>query len=79
MAFESAGNFLFAAAKKYACMGKRKAQWCTAAQSGYFDNYTNDGIDNIYIIRSEKRDKMFQMDFGNKGTGTANFKNESSG
>lgn len=65
----------FAAAKEYACMNGRKAQWCTAAQSAHYDNYTNNGADDIYIIRSEKRDKMFQMDFGNKGI--ANFKNES--
>jgi hypothetical protein len=67
----------FAAAKEYACMNGRKAQWCTSAQSRHFDEYTNNGADNIYIIRNKEKDKMFQMDFGNKGEGSANFKNES--
>lgn len=69
----------FAAAKEYACMNNRKAQWCTSASSSHYDYYTNDGTDNIYIIRSEKRDKMFQMDFGNKDKKMPNFKNESDG
>lgn len=66
----------FAAAKEYACMNGRKAQWCTSAQSRHYDDYTNNGADNIYIIRNEEKDKMFQMDFGNKVGSRANFKNE---
>ena len=64
----------FPAAKKLACMGDKKARWCTAARKDMFDTYASK--DNpLYIIRNEKRDAMFQMDFG-EGKGTINFKNE---
>jgi len=66
----------FAAAKKLACMRNRKASWCTSATVNMFKEYTKK--DNpLYIIRNEKKNIMFQMDWGTKGMWSgANFKNE---
>lgn len=53
----------FAAAKKLACMADRKARWCTAAQKRMFSSYSSE--DNpLFIIRNEKKDLMYQMDWG---------------
>ncbi len=64
----------FAAAKRLACMSSRKAHWCTAVQPGLFKDYTDKGKNKLYIIRNEKKDIMFQMDWGSKYG--ANFKDE---
>lgn len=62
----------FSAAKRYACMNNRKATWCTSASLDSWGIYNNR---KIYIIRNEKEDKMYQMDFGKKGEmmGTPSF------
>ncbi|MFW6283406.1 MAG: hypothetical protein ACOC1P_05135 [Minisyncoccales bacterium] len=54
----------FAAASKLACMADRKAHWCTSANKGMFKHYTNDGTNPLFIIRNEKRNLMYQMDWG---------------
>jgi len=64
-----------AAARKYACMGSRRAKWCTASKKEKFENYTKKD-NKLYIIRNEKLDKMFQMDWGEHG-GFVSFQNES--
>ena len=65
----------FPEAKKLACMGDRKAKWCTAASSGFFNNYASKEHP-LYIIRNENKNVMFQMDFGKGRTRSPNFKNE---
>lgn len=67
----------YAAANKYACMADRKARWCTSASAAMFTVYTNKE-NPLYIIRSDKKDKMFQMDWGEKGDnyGYPNFMDE---
>jgi hypothetical protein len=54
----------FAAAKKFAWMGDKKAKWCTAANVGLYDSYTEQGTNPLYIIRNHRTGSMFQMDFG---------------
>lgn len=65
----------FSAAKKYACMNNRKAQWCTSAS---LDSWKTYGGRKIYIIRNEKKNKMYQMDFGKDGgvIGSPSFNDE---
>lgn len=65
----------FPEAKKLACMGDRKATWCTAASSHFFNTYASKEHP-LYIIRNEKKNVMFQMDFGRSRSKTPNFKNE---
>jgi len=56
----------FAAAKKLACMGDRKAHWCTSANEYQFNRYSAEE-NKLFIIRNDKLNKMFQMDFGVNG------------
>lgn len=66
----------FAASRQLACMNGRKSRWCTAASEEMFERYSN-GDNKLFIIRNEKTDKMYQMDFGEtKNRGSPNFKNE---
>jgi len=53
----------FAAAKQLACIANRKAKWCTAAGANYFNRYTENN-NKLYIIRNNKKDLIYQMDWG---------------
>ena len=66
----------FAAAKKLACMANRKATWCTAASDNMFKHYTKNGENPLFIIRNEKKNTMFQMDWGKGEGGRPNFMDE---
>lgn len=53
----------FAASSKLACMNNRKSRWCTAANEFMFKRYI-EGDNKLFIIKNEKKDLMFQMDWG---------------
>ena len=62
----------FAEAKAFSCMNSRKAKWCTAANSRFFNQYSKNS--QLIIIKNEKKNVMFQLNFsGDEGL---NFKNE---
>ena len=67
----------YAAAKKLACMADRKAHWCTSADLRMFKEYSKDN-NPLYIIRNDKKNIMFQMDWGYRAgyTSYPNFKDE---
>ncbi len=64
----------FAANRELACMNKRKATWCTAANNESFNLYSENKTVNIYVIRNEEKDVMYQLDFGKRHG--PNFKDE---
>jgi hypothetical protein len=64
----------FAANRELACMNKRKATWCTAANNDSFNLYSENKTVNIYVIRNEEKDVMYQLDFGKRHG--PNFKDE---
>lgn len=57
------------AASFYNENGKEKTtNWCTRADISYFNRYTNNGKNPLYIFRNLKNGKAYQMAFENDGS-----------